>query len=559
MPVVFGLVAILALGLLFGPFLAGHVRHALNPRVFNDDVRPWIVPLFRYTDEGTVSQDIPGDYHLALMAPGFKLLYRTVAPAVDPELLSRVLPYMLLFVTLFGVAMAACRLGGPVVAVMTLALVLQTPHFLKQMMGGLPRGFAFAFISLGFWALVAGRVRALAALATVATAFYSVAAAVLGFVLGALLFILPRADAGEAEGWSWQRRLAVLVLTGSLMSALLVPIALATRPWGRLLGPGDTVVYPEIGRTGRYKTVPPDRMPFPDLFVEARLQVKRTLLGGGEPLVPPVRKFVKDWDAVITDVLLLVLVFGLIPLARQEAAARRALALPLAGMVGYVLARVLTPYLYMPSRYLQYTVPLFIVVLLPAGGAALVQVLSPARWAIRARHVGAVLAAGAVLVLLGGRGDPMVGYTRVLDANTRIYEFVRHLPKDVLVADWPGGVIQNVPYVSRRRVFITYEYHQPFHEGYTLEMRRRMGAVIDALFSDDRQGLMTLRDAFGVTHLIVDANHYSKPPSYFAPFDAEVKRTWQRGKERGFAVEGAVAKAAVFREGALVILDLSRL
>jgi hypothetical protein len=199
------------------------------------------------------------------------------------------------------------------------------------------------------------------------------------------------------------------------------------------------------------------------------------------------------------------------------------------------------------------------VALLPASGAALAQGLSPTRWAIRTRAIGAVIAGGAVLVLVGGRGDPLVGYTRTLDAKTTIYEFVRGLPKDVLVAGWPGGVIQNVPYVSRRRAFITHETHQPTHEGYTLEMRRRMGALIDALFSDDQQGLMTLRDAFGVTHLIVDADNFLKPPSYFAPFDAEVKRTWQRGKERGFAVEGDVAKAAVFTEGNLVVLDLSRL
>jgi hypothetical protein len=491
------------------------------------------------------------------MPLGFKLLYRTLAPAVDPETVSKVLPYILFLIMSLGVGMAAYRLGGPVVAFVALALVLQTPQFLMQMVGGLPRAFAFALISLGFWALVAGRVRALAALAVVAPAVYAVAAAVLGLMLGALLFIVPRADRGEAKGWSWQRRLAVLVLVGALMSTLVVPITLATRPWGRLLGPQDATVYPEAGPGGRHKD---DWMPLPYLFVEARDQVERTLLGGGTPLVPAVRSLVKGREALVMDMLLLLLVLGLIPLARGEGAVRRALALPLAGVVGYVLARGLPPFLYVPQRYMQYTVPLFMVALLPASGAALAQGLSPTRWAIRTRAIGAVLAAGAALMLVGGRGDPLTGYyTKVFHANTRIYEFVRGLPKDVLVAGWPGGVIQNVPYVSRRRAFITHETHQPTHEGYTLEMRHRMGAVIDALFSDDQQGLTKLRDIFGVTHLIVDVDNFSKPPSYFAPFDTEVKRTWERGSERGFAVESVLAKATVFCEGKLMVLDLSRL
>jgi hypothetical protein len=59
-------------------------------------------------------------------------------------------------------------------------------------------------------------------------------------------------------------------------------------------------------------------------------------------------------------------------------------------------------------------------------------------------------------------------------------------------------VIPNVPYVCRRHAFITHEYHHPFDEEYTLEMRRRAGALIAPLFSDDQQALIKLRDAFGV-------------------------------------------------------------
>ena len=106
---------------------------------------------------------------------------------------------------------------------------------------------------------------------------------------------------------------------------------------------------------------------------------------------------------------------------------------------------------------------------------------------------------------------------------------------------------------------MTRENHMAFHERYVLEMRRRMRALMAGLFGSDRQGLVELRDTFGVTHLIVNAEYFSKRPSYFAPFDAEVKRIWQKGMERGFWVQGVLAKATVFSEGKLSVLDLSRI
>jgi hypothetical protein len=537
------IVAGAVLALAIGASLAGHVRLALNPLVFNDDVRQHIVPFFRYAQEGVAAPDILSDYQLDITPPGFWLLYRTLAPVVDPEPLSKALPYALFLAMLLGVGIAAHRLGGPVVALVALAVAIQTPVFLSRMTGGLERGFAFPLLALGLCALVAGRVRWLAALVVVAMAFYPPAAAILGIALGALVFIVPRRDRGEAEGWSWRRSLAALFLVGALTSATFVPTALGARSWGRQLESKDVAVYPEFGAEGRSGIN--GRMPLPG--------------DGGKLLAAPVQKLARDRTTLVMKGLSLLLMLGLIPLAKRDAGARRALALPLAAGAGYVLAVALAPYMYIPQRYLAYAVPLLVTVLLPASGAALAGIVSPPRWARHAATIGAVFAGGAALLLLGGRGGPGTGYTVKLDGDARIYKFIRGLPKDALVAGWPRGVIDNVPYACRRRAFVTYETHQVFHEGYVLEMRRRMHALIAALFSDDPRGLMELRDTFGVTHLIVDAEDFSKPPRYFAPFDTEVKRTWQRGVERGFAIESLLTKATVFREGKLTVLDLSRL
>jgi hypothetical protein len=397
----------------------------------------------------------------------------------------------------------------------------------------------------------------LAMLAVGAAALYPPAAAVLGLTLAVLLFFVSRADRGEAEGWGWRRRLAVLVLTGALASALFAPSALAMRPWGRLLGQSDRAVYPEIGPHGRYG--PNIITPAGDLAGNARRATHAALRRGGEPLVPPAQWLVKDREALVKDMLLVVLVLGVIPLATWDARARRALALPLAGAVGFVLARAFSPYLYAPERYTIYTFSLFMLVFLPASGLALAQILAPARSATRARALGALWVGGAALALLGGRGDPWGGYAVKLDAKPPVYQFISGLPKNALVAGWPGGVIENVSYLCRRRAFVSYETHNVHHEGYVLEMRRRMDALIGALFSDDPQRLADLRDGFGVTHLIVNRDDFARPPWYFVPFPTELRRVWGQGQANGFAVENVLARAGVLRDGKLTVLDLSKL
>jgi hypothetical protein len=532
----------------------GHVRYAATRLMFNDDARQWIFPLFRYTGEGALRGDVIGDYYLSVMPVGYWLLYRGLAPLVDPATLSKILPYPLLLVALLGVVMAARHLGGAPVVLMALALALQAPEPFARMTGGLPRSFAFPLLSLGLWALVAGRARMLAALVVVAQAFYPVAAVILGLSLATLLFLVPRADRGDASGWSRRQRIMALALVAMLATAVFIPVSLATAPWGRMLGPADAAGYPEIGPGGRFG--PEDRAPFRALPTQARLTLATTLSGAGPPLLPTVAPAGRV-DLVVTTLAVL-LALGAISLAVRSQGARRSLALALGSSVGYLAARAMAPHLSTPQRYVAYSLPLLVMVGLPAGAAALAR-LAFRRQPRRGAAVGAVAAVGIVLLLLGRRGDPASGYTVAIAADTRLYDFLRTLPREALIAGWPDGAINNVAYVSRRRAFVTLETHQPIHQAFALEMRRRMRILIPALLGDDATALRQLRGTFGVTHLIVDVRHFSRPPQYFAPFDADVTRTWLRGHQRGFAAEAILDRAAVFREGPIAVLELSRL
>jgi hypothetical protein len=132
------------------------------------------------------------------------------------------------------------------------------------------------------------------------------------------------------------------------------------------------------------------------------------------------------------------------------------------------------------------------------------------------------------------------------------------LPKDALIAGWPTD-LDNVPYVSRRQVFISGELHQVFHQRYAEEMRRRMRALINAYFATSPGAIERLRDEFGVTHMIFQPSILEKPPNSCEPFSAWIGKAFNEGRSKGFEIPRQVETTKVFSNGAFVVLDLRRL
>lgn len=130
-----------------------------------------------------------------------------------------------------------------------------------------------------------------------------------------------------------------------------------------------------------------------------------------------------------------------------------------------------------------------------------------------------------LLVCLGKGGSPTSGLLVDLRESGPVYARLARLPKDALIAGWPSGIVDDVPYAARRAVLVNYESHQAFHTHYTLEMRRRTNAVIAAYFATSPAPLEALRDDYGVTHMLVDLGHFrGQAPRYFKPFDTMIER-----------------------------------
>ncbi|MBI4862312.1 MAG: hypothetical protein HY815_18945 [Candidatus Riflebacteria bacterium] len=551
---VLGIVVLMAL---FGPGLADHLRRASDPWTFSDDVRNNVFA-FRRGEDGSLPDDLAARYARSSVSYGHRLLYLAASRWVDAGTVSKVLPYLLYAVLLAAVGVAAAGLGTPATTFATLALVLSSRVPLDVMTGGLMRCWGPPLTALTALALVRGHAGLVALVACLGAATSPTAGLLAGLALALLVLAVPATDRGQASSWGIRRRVATVAFTALLGLALLVPLALEMAPYGPGLGPDAVALYPELGPSGRYGA--DDRPPYPALVVALCDAFGRFLQGGGAAWVPALRSRLVAGDLYGAPTAPLVATVGLVAALslaglpgtlRHSSAARRLLCLLGAAMAAHVLAALLAPRLYVPQRYTFQAVPVVAALLVPLGVRQLARVT--------AGDAAALALTLFCLVTLGGRGGD-VGFTVQIGADREIYEHLARLPASSTIAGWPAGIMDSVPYLCRRRAFLTFETHQAYHRRYADEMRRRMRALIDATFAVDPTPLATLRDRDGVTHLLVDLTHLGpEPPTYFAPFDAWTREAHgaMRRHPGGSEVARLAAGRAVFRRGSIVVLDLA--
>ena len=174
----------------------------------------------------------------------------------------------------------------------------------------------------------------------------------------------------------------------------------------------------------------------------------------------------------------------------------------------FALSHLVFPRLYLPNRYVRYTLPLAAILFIAFHGRAAVERMEgwlPGwLWLRRSRvWLGPAVAGLLLLVVMAGavrtvffsspRSDP---------AAYGLFEFLATLPKASVI----GGTVKEldaVPLLAHRSIFWHAEFHAPFFKGYYQEVQRRQRALFE-LEARRFQEIDTFCGAFGVTHFVFD-------------------------------------------------------
>jgi hypothetical protein len=541
-------IAVLLLtALLLLPFILGQLGFVLDTDMFDPDMLT-LYGFFRLHDPELFPDDYMADYFMRLgMPPGYRLLQYLWSLLFDPMWLHRGLPVVLWCACIPLVYISGRRLGGLANAWATLAIYMCSSIFIFRMTGGMPHAFGFPLTWWVVASLLSGNSRSLALATVTSAAFYPIITPIAGMTLACWL-LFPRlapaiARTAPEARWPWRRKLVALGMVALLTGLMMLPMAMSRT----VNGYGDVInVLAERERFPEATNPLAAINPFPYVLISYAMQ-NSTRLG-------------MDGGQVLTLAIMGILLSGILlhnPCDRRPGSLKPYIYPVALFFLGALLFNYDNAY-----RFAMYNVPVLITLFLPLALRRLCRTLFP-----RGMKGPAFIVLVLAYVAAIAQAEPQAsGYLfRLEDFQKRALAFVQTLPKDAMIAGWPGDrygrIVESIPYVARRQALVTWAGHPVFHSGYVLTMRARMNAIVDAYLARDMAPLIALREKFGVDYLVVNEADLAgeEPPYYIEPFNERARGLWKEGQGKSFIVLELVGKAGVYSSDGIHILDLHRL
>ena len=359
--------------ILFYPSLKQHFVYSANPLIFNDDVRQQIWPFDRYNELrlNINKDDLIANYYLDNMPIGYYALYSGWTTLFDnPRLLSSFLPYFTLLSTLCFLSLSANRLNGMYAGWTVVAFVLSLEYLMARMNGGLPRAFGPPITAATLWSFLNKRNLWLSLTTIFGAAFYPVAGLISGVCLGIKSFSWYNSD-------KFLKSIATVIITAIISIIILSAPIINGRKWGPLINENDIFQFPEAGKYGRYD--PKDSFPYPGTFqlsLELVNEILFDLTNNEKPhvsntLIKSENPFFKNFEIFFIKKLNWVLIlffieFGLFYTIFKKKCHELLIYL-IVVLTCHNIAIEVAPLLYVPSRYLDYAIPIMVLLFLSIG------------------------------------------------------------------------------------------------------------------------------------------------------------------------------------------------
>ncbi len=524
--------------------LADQVFYATTPYLINDDTRA-LFHYYRYEDSSLFADDYIANYLAKGFTDfvGYDWLMKTATSYFGLNTTLDVLPLCLVAFSAMALSFVLLKLGGRMALFMGLISFFSYSTFFERINSSIPHSFAYPIMLIAIAALVYGNMGWLIVALILAGLFYSPMTPIIGLMLAIYVLVLPKKFQSEkVQQLNVYVRCLILLVCAAVTMYLIWP----TLPFGedsdfgrRLSLQNDLAQFPELDPNGGRN---PSSVSSP--VVSALQRIVGNFIYPAKMLILPLLSF-------------LIITYFFFNSRLSSAGSRFAIFI-----ISVIICAVLGHY-FMPAfvyRALLYTLPLIALILLPVGLCDITHRLC------KTSKIATGILAVLTLVLSFSFAEKTfrgTGYTIQIDKSyAPILQTIEDLPKNALIAGFPGssqGVIENVPFFAKHKAFVLYEAQVPSHEGFTLEMRQRMNALIDAYFATDIKDVLALRDKWGVDYLIVNTVFYDYRPSYFKPFNDKIEKIWKENKAKSFILPTLFDTALEGSNDTIKIIDLRQM
>jgi hypothetical protein len=467
-----------------------------------DDVRQHVVWMQRYVDPELFPNDWIADYFQTIAPAGYKALYYVAAQlGIEPLLFAKILPLILgTIATAYCFGVSLQLLPVPAGAWITSVILIQSLWLEDDIVTATPRAFLYPiFLAFLYYLLKRSIVPCLLAIA-LQVLFYPQLALV---EVGILTLRLLHQHQGR---WQLSAARSDWLLWGAgcgFTIALLLLFQADLGAFGPPVSEAQMRSMPEFAPKGRTQFFHPNPLQF---WLTGNSGIS---LSSDPPLI---------WASFLLPVLLQYR----LPLASAITAKIRLLPEILLSSLGlFMLAHLLLPRLYVPSRYTQHSLRVLMVL---AAGIALTLILDRVRrWlrSLRPRGQAGTIAclcllAAAALVVPAIPAVFISENAQLIGGAPRLYQFFAGQPKDVLIASLSEEV-NSLPTYSQRSILVGREYVLPYHIGYYTQMRQRAIDLLTAQYSPDLAEVQQFVRQYGVDFWLIDRDAFD--PEYIEDSD----------------------------------------
>lgn len=469
----------LTLTLILSITIAIFVEHRVifDAYAINDDVRNQIYWMARFIDPQFFNNDYIATYFTqsSMVSPVLAALYKLFSFFADPKILTQYLPFPIILITTYFLYKACEIHAGPKYAFWISLIFNLYIWTMKYTAGGLARSFFYLLFFYFFWMLARRNLLGIS----------------ICFVLQALIY--PTA--------SFLSLVTLLIESfRAKLSAKFFSIALAISA----LILCTRYLYFKVPGFGPLTTFEQAKN-MPEFYLDGRAAVfvtpySFTQTGIDWNLISAM--LLKFWDKAS---LALLICFGLIisyfiykkvfhnsnPLVNMPSYLYSS---TIASIVLFIIAYLTLFYLYLPHRYITYTLPLIPVYIIGSLLFKLEQDNAKRPWLIWPL---------ILLICFGASKLWREDLIFVGKVQRKALQYLSKTPKDSMIAA-PMELASNIVVFSYRSVIVSSEVNIPFHQAYYKEISKRVQDLNQLFKTEDLEYIQNFVQKYNIDYIVVD-------------------------------------------------------
>lgn len=522
-----------------------------NEYVINDDARQHIWWMRKFQDPTLFSYDLLATYAMSLQNIGMMGLYFLMSTLLDPVMLSKVLPIILMTLSAFYVHRISFKiLHNPISGLLLAAAFLITPFYIQHTSGGHAHTFGFTLLLAFMYYFLAGDFRKTALVIIIQSLFFPIVMVIsLATYLLWFITIQNRKIIFRFRSPALLPFFAALFICFFLLS--LKFIVLRNPQIGRPFSIQQIKTMPELTKTGRWEVYPVKPV-WKELLQNSQesLFIYETTQRLHFPTI--VKKALLS-KHLLTVILLIPLLFYFIRTKHipfGDILSR----LIFASIVLYQIASVSLLKIYAPDRYFFYSIPLSLFFLISIPILFFINSIHSSR-----NKAVCYILMGSILITQIGL-IKNVGLTDVSKEKS-VFEYLKTVPKNSFIAA-PPTLADNIPILTKQKVYLNWELSVPLYDVYWQKIKERTTDFYNAYYADSPKTIIQFCKKNRIDYFVVKKSDFTQETLrrgqfYFEPFNTAIRQ--QLNHQATFSILNFPDEYKVFQTDQIFILDTRKI